>query len=457
MSDSMNDVELVGEFSKRAESSYRSGVEFILTNPIFSLREFRVSLECLCHDLAFDAGVRSDFESLHDAIEALADSGVITLFVKDTFHQARILCNDAAHSPVWRKGGERSRIVVSASENERRANRVRELLIDALKNIRKVQGKGGVEVINAEIDTQRWKNLLYEAFMPSSPVGKSPVEKFRAGEYLESLAEKELSHHPEYIVSDEVGDRISFYTKAAAVLYEAAYRENPQNREAAFRYASMVDDKVAVEKRKGEAKEIFEFLMRRGNLEARERYAWIVYEEGGYEEARDCMIYALEHGGKNAAYGLSLYYLEGKAVETDYREVFRYLEIGVSQGSAECMYSLGMAFWEGSWGAERDKARARELLEKAAALGHRGANGYLTMFLNRPVAERVSKLPIRKWIVNPSRKKMEKRSKKTANSMVVEYIWGKKHSMRKGINKIPPNSPCTCGSGKKYKKCCGAS
>ena len=25
----------------------------------------------------------------------------------------------------------------------------------------------------------------------------------------------------------------------------------------------------------------------------------------------------------------------------------------------------------------------------------------------------------------------------------------------KGIRKIYPNDPCPCGSGKKYKKCCG--
>jgi len=30
----------------------------------------------------------------------------------------------------------------------------------------------------------------------------------------------------------------------------------------------------------------------------------------------------------------------------------------------------------------------------------------------------------------------------------------KKQPVRSAANKIGPNDPCPCGSGKKYKKCC---
>ena len=33
----------------------------------------------------------------------------------------------------------------------------------------------------------------------------------------------------------------------------------------------------------------------------------------------------------------------------------------------------------------------------------------------------------------------------------------KKPVIRKTDKKVGPNDPCPCGSGKKYKKCCGAS
>lgn len=437
MSDSMTDVELVGEFSKRAESSYRSGVEFILTNPIFSLREFRVSLECLCHDLAFNAGVRSDGESLHDAIEVLANKGVVTFFVKDAFHQARMLCNDAVHSPVWRKGDGRSRIVVSASENERRANKVRELLIKALKNIREKQGRGGVDVTHAVIDAQRWKNLLYDAFMPSSAVGKSPLEKCKAAEYLETLVEKELADHPEPIISLDVEGRTFFYKKAAAILYEAAYRENPENMDAAFRYASMVDDGVVVETRKGEVKEIFESLVKQGSVEAFERYAYVLYDEKNYVGAKKHLVGALDRGGVNAAHGLALYYSNDDTGEKDYREAIRYLEIGVSQGDPRCMSFLGEVLYEGEWGVV-NKPKGKMLLERAASLGDRSAEFYLKMK------------------VNMTKKIWKQVSRKAAMDVLFDLGMNPTNIQRKG-KKIPPNSPCTCGSGKKYKKCCGAS
>jgi len=33
---------------------------------------------------------------------------------------------------------------------------------------------------------------------------------------------------------------------------------------------------------------------------------------------------------------------------------------------------------------------------------------------------------------------------------------GKHHTLQRKVNKVGPNDPCPCGSGKKYKKCCGA-
>ena len=30
------------------------------------------------------------------------------------------------------------------------------------------------------------------------------------------------------------------------------------------------------------------------------------------------------------------------------------------------------------------------------------------------------------------------------------------HNIQRKVNKVGPNDPCPCGSGKKYKKCCGA-
>jgi SEC-C motif-containing protein len=36
------------------------------------------------------------------------------------------------------------------------------------------------------------------------------------------------------------------------------------------------------------------------------------------------------------------------------------------------------------------------------------------------------------------------------------YIDGVIHPVEKPTSKIPRNAPCPCGSGKKYKRCCGA-
>ena len=35
------------------------------------------------------------------------------------------------------------------------------------------------------------------------------------------------------------------------------------------------------------------------------------------------------------------------------------------------------------------------------------------------------------------------------------FAQGADGEMKKGVKKIYPNDPCPCGSGKKYKKCCG--
>ena len=33
--------------------------------------------------------------------------------------------------------------------------------------------------------------------------------------------------------------------------------------------------------------------------------------------------------------------------------------------------------------------------------------------------------------------------------------WFKRESVRRQADKVGRNDPCPCGSGKKYKKCCG--
>jgi TPR repeat protein len=69
-------------------------------------------------------------------------------------------------------------------------------------------------------------------------------------------------------------------------------------------------------------------------------------------------------------------YLTGSALPRDPTAGLRWLEVAISQGSSSAMTVLGYAYWNGD-GVPQDQTEAKELLGRAAELGHPSAKRFI--------------------------------------------------------------------------------
>lgn len=105
----------------------------------------------------------------------------------------------------------------------------------------------------------------------------------------------------------------------------------------------------------------------------------------------------------------------GHGVAEDDQLGFVYTERAAQQGHTECQYVTAVRYCTGI-GVGQDYEAGREFFRLAAAQGDKDA------------IEALQELDAKLYADKPAVKK----------------------------KKAKPNAPCSCGSGKKYKKCCGA-
>ena len=124
-------------------------------------------------------------------------------------------------------------------------------------------------------------------------------------------------------------------------------------------------------------------------------------------------------GDVDAQVGLGNLYIHGHGVPQSFERAVELYKQGAAQGNDIAQNNLGV-FNEYGYGVTQDYQEARRLYALASAQGCASA----TKALQR--VEEVIRSDPRQALTKPRAKKPK------------------------------PNAPCSCGSGKKYKKCCGA-
>jgi len=138
---------------------------------------------------------------------------------------------------------------------------------------------------------------------------------------------------------------------------------------------------------------------------------------------------ALSKGEITAHAGLAFLYIEKDSPFYSPERAEQCLQDGIARDCHHSEYLLGRWLYEGEE-LKEDKERGRRLLEAAAEEGHELAKMYIKLCVDDQFA-----------------KMIEHRALEFLRSLP---------SLRPNLEKQGRNEICRCGSGKKYKKCCGA-
>lgn len=423
------DLELASAVSEAVGRSYKEAVEFTTALPSYSLIRYRDVLEAVCGQIANEHGVVIESISLFEQINELAEARAITFGFKDRCHKLRMLCNPGAHrrsSSI--EPGKKDDIQAEHENLKNNALEARDLSLWIIetyyRTIKKFNGK--LDYLLVEIQTQEWKDLLFSAVADNDA-----QTKFKAGLWCEAEAERRELEFNGIIAPTSFEDDQNFLKRLAATFHLASYKAT-RNVDAGFRYAQFVEQRKIDGDKLDEARALIEEAAKSGHGEACDYHASILYDEKrDYEVAERFWLLAAQRNVTRAYSCLFFYYTEGKACPPDPVKAVAFVEKGVEQECRDCLYSLGRALFEGQH-VPKDIEKARELLARASELGHGIARGYLLMVVNggaEVIAEEFAKIGRMLMAIDNPRKE--------AKSIAID-----------------PYSPCTCGSGKKYKWCC---
>ncbi|MGR8980281.1 MAG: tetratricopeptide repeat protein [Gammaproteobacteria bacterium] len=96
--------------------------------------------------------------------------------------------------------------------------------------------------------------------------------------------------------------------------------------------------------------------------------ALAAYNKGNFEKAVELWLAIAEKGDSTAEYSLGQMYEQGKGVEQDYQEAFKWYRLSAEQGNARAQYNLGGMYEKGQ-GVSRDYIRAYMWYDLAAIQG----------------------------------------------------------------------------------------
>lgn len=108
--------------------------------------------------------------------------------------------------------------------------------------------------------------------------------------------------------------------------------------------------------------------------------AQLAYKSKDYGKAFQLYKSLAEQGDADSEYTLGTLYLEGQGVEKNEGEAVKWIQKATLDGSADAQYHLGLMYKLGAAGLPRDRAKAKENFEKAAAQGHFKAKEQLRRF-----------------------------------------------------------------------------
>ena len=464
----VSDIEYVRLLDSDIAEEYQCAVEFIPVKPDYACLCLRKAGEILCRKLAEQSSIDFHYPELDRRINTLHNNAVISRQTKDALHQMRMICNAGVHknAPAHSKADNKQMGSPFIEGKRRQAEEVRKArnhFLAATESVFTilVPGEGVPKYSVAELETQINKDILYEACISSSPQAK-----LKAGLVFEAMGEEQSS-----ISFDE--DSSNSYTRKGLICPEHEYRHFTYlyqlatesydsacyvsawetkkgilpssyledrdedwvasicDLESLYRYGVLTCEGRLGEEKKALGIRRLRAAASRNHIEAAAACGTSLYNEEEYRDAHSFLQQAAEQDDVLALRMLYFYYSEDKAVPVDREKAVEYLQRAIEQGCPEALAFWGMAHFDGVV-VKKDAAKGNSLLRQAKKMGSNVASQH---FFTREMA-----------------KKMQKNFTK-AEKAILSSIQPRGVVARG--NKVGRNEPCPCGSGKKYKKCCG--
>jgi TPR repeat protein len=452
--DQYTDIEFCAKFKEPIREDYLIAIDFIDTNPDYSLQKFRGIVECLCNKIAAHYKLDFDSDNLNEQIDCLYQNQLIYSDVKNALHELRMLCNAGVHK-AGRIEGEGSAAFLKASKEklQNNAHRARKLIVGLLEDAYIILGKAKIapKVTMTAIASQHDREVIWQAL--TTQCAKA---KMKAGLLCEALATDAAIELPFMVPENFMFAQESLYKQAAAH-YEAAYKisaevdnwaarigssyelapvdeivENLCDLEPLYHYALIASDGHLGEEMKIAGQRLLQIAADRGHAHASACYGSICYNEfNDYPLAFKYLSKAAEKGVTIAYRGLCDYYAQGKACEKNNTLALEYLQKGIDAGCADSLMQLGKAYHEGSF-VEQDQQLAELTLLQAMDMGSGDAWRYHQIeFEHAEQTMTKDILSLQDFLMEQAKPRPVIATKKPG-----------------------PNEKCPCGSGKKYKKCC---
>jgi TPR repeat protein len=465
----ISDVEYVRLLDSDIAEEYQHAVEFLPVKPDYACLCLRKAGEILCRKLAEKNSIAFLYSELDHRINTLHNNAVINRQTKDALHQMRMICNAGvhknapAHSESDNKQMGSSYIEVKRRQSEE-VRKARNHFLAATESVYSALVPGGVmpEYNVAELKTQINKDILHAACISSSPQAK-----LKAGLVFEAMAEEQSS-----ISFDE--DSYNSYTRKGLICPEHEYRHFAylyqlaaesydsacyisawETKKGILQPSSYLEDRIedwvasicdleslyrygvlTCEGRLGEEKQALGIrrlraAASRNHIEAAAACGTSLYNKEEYRDAHTFLQRAAEQDDVLALRMLYFYYSENKAVPVDREKAVEYLQRAIEQGCPEALAFWGIAHFDGVI-VEKDAIKGNSLLRQAKEMGSSVASKH---FFTRELAKKMQKDFSKAW-------------KSILSSIQPRGV------VARG-DKVGRNEPCPCGSGKKYKKCCG--
>lgn len=449
----MTDVELCVSLVPEAGQNYRRALDIMSAYPDYAKTQFRIVVEHLSLMLAKRFRVDIGQVALYEAINELYESQVIDRGLRSDLHAIRKAGNAVVHSGQQQEssaeGTEASISKESCGTGDlQSAVDARKTLVGIFESVFLLLNRGErlPAIITVEVGDFTSQQTLWRA------VTTMDFEaKMAAGLILEAQSMAPINEGVLIIKDSEAAHR-NTTLRMAAELYWAACEIGAgidrfsltelhlmggneaclfryANTEALYRYAQLTFDKNEGEESHRRGVKALEVAAKRGYPPACTQYGDHLCKKGQFEDALAMFNIALSKGEITAYAGLAFLYIEKDFPLYSPEKAEQCLQDGIARDCHHSEYLLGRWLYEGKE-LKEDKERGLELLEAAAKGGHEQAKVYIEFCVD----DRLAKM-------------FERNAFEILRSLP---------PLRPNLEKQGRNEICRCGSGIKYKKCCGA-
>jgi hypothetical protein len=374
--DKMTDVEISKKLSISLCEDYRIALEFMETNPDYSLLKFRKSLKHIIDLISNKSGTELEYKSLNDSIKYLVGCGVIEHHLKLNLHKVRDLCNGGVH-----KGSK-----LNKEEFDEEINKLKKDALDVRNFFKEIfgsvyvlmnKGASSPKITFAPLGQQQYRETIYDAL-----ISTDFKQKLKAGIICEDILKAQFYSAP-IIETNNIEFHLKGLRKNALAFYESAYKISAQvdneSYSSAKKKEEIIFEKCEIEPLYKYAnlglfiqadnknyKKALKAAADRGYVPARALLGATFYKERKYELAFSYLssVENKDEEGRALLY-LFYYYNDGYApCKTKPNKALKYLKRAI-----ELDYPDALAILSGLYFKNKNYQEAEELLEKSIELG----------------------------------------------------------------------------------------